>query len=48
MSNAEIAAGLFIGETTVETRVARVLMRLGQRDRVQPVVVAHESGLMRA
>jgi DNA-binding NarL/FixJ family response regulator len=44
-SNAEIAAELFIGETTVKTHVARVLMKLQLRDRVQAAIAAHEAGL---
>jgi DNA-binding NarL/FixJ family response regulator len=44
-SNAEIAGELFIGETTVKTHVARVLMKLGLRDRVQAAIVANEAGL---
>jgi DNA-binding NarL/FixJ family response regulator len=44
-SNAEIAGELFIGETTVKTHVARVLMKLDLRDRVQAAILANEAGL---
>jgi DNA-binding NarL/FixJ family response regulator len=43
LSNAEIASQLFLGEGTVKTHVAHILMKLGLRDRIQVVVFAHRN-----
>jgi DNA-binding NarL/FixJ family response regulator len=48
LSNAEIGQELFISETTVKTHVTHILQKLGLRDRVQAVVLAHEAGLFEA
>ena len=44
-SNAEIGQELYISETTVKTHITHILQKLGLRDRVQAIVLAHEAGM---
>jgi hypothetical protein len=47
LSNAEIAAGLYLSEATIKSHIARILAKLRLRDRVQIAVYAYEHGIVK-
>ena len=47
LSNAEIAASLYLSEAPIKSHITRILARLGLRDRVQIAVFAYENGIVR-
>jgi DNA-binding NarL/FixJ family response regulator len=47
LSNAEIAARLYLSVATIKSHITRILARLGLRDRVQIAVFAYENGIVR-
>jgi DNA-binding NarL/FixJ family response regulator len=47
LSNAEIAATIYLSEATIKSHITRILARLGLRDRVQIAIYAYEHGIVR-
>jgi len=47
LTNSEIAEDLCLSESTIKTRIGRILAKTGARDRVQAVIFAYDTGLVR-